>query len=160
MNNELSSPRFEKPVERRSFLAIAAVASFFGTIISATIGALRLPIPTVFPEADRRFPIGKPEDFPKGEVVHLPSRRLLVISDDHGVAALSMVCPHLGCLVDRQDNGNYTCPCHGSRFDAEGAITGGPSPRGLMWFEVSLGPDGRLVVDSGREVSPDTRFRA
>lgn len=159
MQKELSGPRFEKRVERRDFLGLAAVWSFFGTIAAAIIGALKLPIPTVFPETDSRFPIGKPEDFPAGQAIHIPSRRLWVFSDREGIAAVSTVCPHLGCLVLRSDDGAFICPCHGSKFDATGKVLTGPPPRGLVWVEISLGPDGRLIVDSEREVSPDTRFR-
>lgn len=159
MQNELTGPRFEKPVERRDFLGLAALGSFFGTIFFALLGALKLPIPTVFPETDSRFPIGKPDDFPAGEAVHLPSRRLWVFSDAGGIAAVSTVCPHLGCLVHREPDGGFVCPCHGGKFDTEGKVVGGPPPRGLIWVEISLGPDGRLIVDSQREVTRETRFQ-
>lgn len=159
MQNELSGPRFEKPIERRDFLGLAAVWAFLGTIVVALIGAFRLPLPSVFPETDSRFPIGKPEDFPVGLAVHLPSRRLWVFSDQDGIAAVSTVCPHLGCLVKREEDGKFVCPCHGAKYDATGKVLSGPPPRGLFWVEISLGPDGRLIVDSEREVSPETRYR-
>ena len=154
----LTGPRFEQPVERRDFFGLAAVWAFFGTILAATLGALKLPMPAVFPERDSRFPIGKPEDFPPGTLKHDSRRRLYVVSDEKGIAVVSTVCPHLGCVVARGDDGIFTCPCHGSKFDATGKATSGPSPRGLVWNEVSLGPDGRLIVDSEREVSANTRF--
>jgi len=158
MSSELTGPRFEELIERRDFLGLAAVWSFFGTIVAAMLGALKLPIPAVFPETDSRFAIGKPEDFPVGSTNHDPRRRLYVFADAKGIAAVSTVCPHLGCVVARHNDGSFTCPCHGSKFDAAGKVTGGPSPRGLIWNEVSIGPDGRLIVDSKREVSPHTRF--
>jgi len=161
MQNELSGPRFEKTVKRRDFLGLAATWAFFGTIGAAVVGAFKLPVPTVFPETDSRFPIGKPDEFPVGEAVHMPSRRLWVFSDQEGIAAVSTVCPHLGCLVLRQEDGKFICPCHGSDFDAVGkAISGPAAPGSLMWVEVSLGPDGRLMVDSKSGVSPETRFKA
>lgn len=155
---ELGGPRFEKPIERRDFFGLAAVWAFCGTILAATLGALKLPMPAVFPEADSRFPIGLPEDFPVGAPKHLRGRRLYVFSDDKGVAAVSTVCPHLSCIVKRENDGEFTCPCHGSRFARNGKKVSGPALRGLAWFEVSMSPDGRLIVDSKREVSPDTRF--
>ncbi len=154
----LTGPRFEEPVARRDFFGLAATWSFFGTILAAMLGALKLPIPAVFPETDSRFPIGKPEDFPVGSVVSMPRRRIYVMADAKGIAVVSTVCPHLGCVVARHEDGTFTCPCHGSKFDATGKATGGPAPRGLYWDEVSQGPDGRLVVDSKREVSSKTRF--
>jgi len=158
MSKQETKARSEKPVKRRDFLGLAALWTFFGTVVAVLIGMFKLPMPSVFPETDSRFPIGKPEEFPAGEAVPLPSRRLWVFSDENGIAAVSTVCPHLGCIVKREEDGEYTCPCHGSKFDAIGKVLGGPSPRGLIWVEISLGPDGRLVVDSKVEVTSQTRF--
>jgi len=158
MSGELTGPRFEKAVGRRDFFGLAATWSFLGTILAAMLGALKLPIPAVFPETDSRFPIGKPDDFPVGSVVSMPRRRIYVFADVKGIAVVSTVCPHLRCVVARNEDGSFTCPCHGSKFDATGKVTGGPAPRGLYWNELSEGPGGRLVVDSNREVSSKTRF--
>jgi cytochrome b6-f complex iron-sulfur subunit/menaquinol-cytochrome c reductase iron-sulfur subunit len=51
----------------------------------------------------------------------------------HGsdVVALSAVCPHLGCSIDALPNGSFACPCHTSTFAADGAKTGGPTPRAM-----------------------------
>lgn len=160
MSSQLTGPRFDKPVERRDFFGLAAVWSFFGAMIAALLGALKLPVPAVFPETDSRFPIGKPEDFPVNSAISIPRRRLWVFSDQKGLGAVSSVCPHLGCIVARETDGSsFLCPCHGSKFDGvTGKAISGPAPRGLVWLEISLGPDGRLIVDSKQEVSSDTRF--
>src|SRR5688500_6908172 len=49
------------------------------------------------------------------------------------VEALSGVCPHLGCPVGWEpDKKSFLCPCHNSRFGAQGEIVGeGPALRGL-----------------------------
>ena len=39
----------------------------------------------------------------------------------------SSVCPHAGCNVSEVTDGNIVCPCHGSRFDLEGAVVKGPA---------------------------------
>ena len=60
------------------------------------------------------------------------------------VIALSAVCPHLGCAVGWDAAAkNFLCPCHDSRFEADGPRIGGPAERGLdpLSFEVV---DGRL----------------
>jgi menaquinol-cytochrome c reductase iron-sulfur subunit len=51
----------------------------------------------------------------------------------HGqdVVALSAVCPHLGCSIDSLPDGSFGCPCHTSTFAADGAKTGGPTPRAM-----------------------------
>lgn len=54
--------------------------------------------------------------------------------------ALSAVCPHLGCLIERRDTG-FVCPCHDSDFDAAGAALRGPSPRGMDPIEARVRDD-------------------
>jgi cytochrome b6-f complex iron-sulfur subunit/menaquinol-cytochrome c reductase iron-sulfur subunit len=52
----------------------------------------------------------------------------------HGgaVQAWSVVCPHLGCAVDRSAGApGFQCPCHDSSFGPEGRRLTGPSPRDL-----------------------------
>ena len=68
-------------------------------------------------------------------------------------AALSSVCPHLGCRVHWEpQNGRYFCPCHNGAFDPEGKATEGPPAaagqelprypvrvdRGLVFLEMPL----------------------
>lgn len=74
------------------------------------------------------------------------------------VRAFSAACPHLGCLVEIADSGGaaagtaasgpaWRCPCHGSAFGADGAVSGGPSPRGLDPLEVRISGGEDPVVE-------------
>ena len=71
------------------------------------------------------------------------------------MAAISTTCTHLGCIVGISDTG-FACPCHGSRFDQDGTVTGGPAPKPLPWFKLSLAPNGELEVDKAMQVEPGT----
>jgi Rieske Fe-S protein len=72
---------------------------------------------------------------------------------------MSAICSHLGCIVrEKSRGGGYECPCHGSDFDAQGRVLSGPAPRGMIWYEISLASDGRLMVDTAKTVSTGTRF--
>jgi len=42
----------------------------------------------------------------------------------------SPLCPHLNCRFTWLNN-EFNCPCHGSLFNTEGKVQGGPSPRSL-----------------------------
>lgn len=152
------SERFSpKVVQRRDFLGLTALWSFITTVALMIIGALRLPMPSVFPEPGSKFRIGPPDRFPKDTGTVIAGRNILVQHDDDGIRVLSLVCTHLGCIVHREGEGGFICPCHGTRFDPEGAVVQGPAPSGLRSFHATFAPNGEIVVDSGREV--DAAFR-
>jgi len=71
------------------------------------------------------------DEVPAGEarVVRSGLGRTGVYRDEAGnLHALSMRCPHLGCLVRFNDaERTWDCPCHGSRFDIDGAVLAGPA---------------------------------
>jgi cytochrome b6-f complex iron-sulfur subunit/menaquinol-cytochrome c reductase iron-sulfur subunit len=62
------------------------------------------------------------------------------------VRALSAVCPHLGCSIDAVADGSFACPCHTSTFAADGAKTGGPTPRAMDPMATKI-EDGFVAVD-------------
>jgi Rieske Fe-S protein len=68
-----------------------------------------------------------------GAVVRHGLRKLAVYRDDAGALhQLSAVCPHLGCIVQWNSlERSWDCPCHGSRFNIEGAVLNGPALGGL-----------------------------
>jgi hypothetical protein len=37
-------------------------------------------------------------------------------------------------------------------------VTGGPAPKPLAWYKVSLAPNGELEVDKDQEIKPGTYF--
>lgn len=145
-------------VTRRSFLALTSLASLFAALSTALAGVLRLPKPTVLPGPSLRFKVGLPDQLPVGSETPFVKENFIVFRDAQGVYAISTTCTHLGCTTARQGQG-FQCPCHGSRFDARGAVTSGPAPRALPWLEVGRVADGQLVVYADSEVPAGTRFR-
>jgi len=120
----------------------------------------RFAVPDVLYEPPRRFPVGRPEDFPPESVTLLPDHRVFVFRTDAGFYAISAVCTHLGCNVNHEEGRGFACPCHGSTFDAEGRVTHGPAAWPLPRFSMRLSRRGELVVDTRRTVGPDFRLRA
>lgn len=146
------------PVTRRSFLSLASLGAFFAAVGTAAAGMLRLPNPAVMPGPVRRFKIGSPEQFPIGSETRIEEASLTLFRDADGVYAISAVCTHLGCSVARTKQG-FACPCHGSRFDEQGRVVGGPAPRALPWLDVSRAADGQLVINADGEVPQGTHYR-
>lgn len=65
-----------------------------------------------------------------------------------GLVALYQKCPHLGCRVPTCASSQwFECPCHGSQFNRVGEKKGGPAPRGMDRFGVSMAND-ILVIDT------------
>lgn len=53
--------------------------------------------------------------------------------------------PHLGCRVNDESNG-FTCPCHGSQFDATGKLTRGPAKKDLRKLRLEVSERGSLIL--------------
>ncbi len=63
--------------------------------------------------------------------------------------ALYRKCVHLGCSVPFCDTSLlFECPCHGSKYRLSGEFYGGPAPRGLDRFPLTI-ENGKVVVDTG-----------
>ncbi|NDA37757.1 MAG: hypothetical protein EBX80_04445 [Acidimicrobiia bacterium] len=66
-----------------------------------------------------------------------------------GIVALYQKCPHLGCRVPECKTSQwFECPCHGSQYNRVGEKKGGPAPRGMDRFGVSVN-NGMVVIDTG-----------
>lgn len=143
-----ASERFRPRITRRDWLGISAAWSGLAAATVAAFGAMRLPWPWVFPEASPRVKLGPPDRFAVGKSVYFEKAELWLYRDKRGFHAISAVCTHLGCLVKRQGDGSFKCPCHGSQFAPDGTVTHGPAPRDLHWLKLSTSPEGWLVADT------------
>jgi cytochrome b6-f complex iron-sulfur subunit len=144
---------------RRDFLGTAAWWTTAGTLVFAAGGIARMPKPGVLPGKSSAVKIGHLGDYPvTGEPVRVPGQNLFVVHGQDGFAAISAVCSHLGCIVAGTPEG-FACPCHGSKFARDGKVTQGPAPSPLNWYEMSLAPDGQLVVDTKKTVPVGTKFK-
>lgn len=146
-----------KEVPRRSLLTwLSSVALFGSAVISALANFVFLK-PRATYGAPSRFSIGRPDQFPSGSRIAIEQRRICVARDGNQVAVISTTCTHLGCIVGVADTG-FACPCHGSRYDQDGNVTGGPAPKALPWYQVKLAPNGELEVDTSIEIKPGTYY--
>lgn len=69
----------------------------------------------------------------EGRIVEIEGKKVAAGRLDSGeLCLLSPVCPHLGCDVQwNVAEKSWDCPCHGSRFTAEGRVVNGPASDNL-----------------------------
>ena len=101
---------------------------------------------------------GNVGDFKVGQVTKITEGKFYLSRVPEGFLALWQKCPHLGCTVPWLDNapsldsiepnGRFNCPCHGSLYDRYGQIKGGPAPRPMDMFPITI-RDGRIFVETG-----------
>lgn len=144
-------------VSRRDFLGLASLGVALISGLGMLTGMFRMSKPNVRYEESTKFKIGKAENFPVGTVKKLDGRGVFIFANDDGLHAISSVCTHLGCIVAITETG-FQCPCHGSRYNENGKVIGGPAPRNLAWLEISQNVDGSLEVDTSKEVPVGTKF--
>ena len=119
------------PSRRRLFRRLAGLAAGV-PLVGALVAMLRR-------EQARDLPalVSIPADVPMGLSV---VESLIVYRETEGaVRAYSARCTHLGCRIDRVIDGEAVCPCHGSRYRADGSVAAGPASRPLR--ALRLEPD-------------------
>jgi cytochrome b6-f complex iron-sulfur subunit len=147
-----------KKLTREEFLTLLAWSGVSLPVAMMGAGSLRFLVPNVTFGPLAAIKVGNREDFPPGTQVFFGKDRLFLISTERGISAMSATCTHLGCAVARVEWG-YQCPCHGSKYDANGVVLVGPAPRPLPWFRILQAPDGQLVVDTSFSVPRGTYFK-
>jgi cytochrome b6-f complex iron-sulfur subunit len=85
----------------------------------------------------------------EGTVTYFLGGRFYVTQYQGGLRALYQKCPHLGCRVPFcESSGRFECPCHGSVYNLIGEYVAGPAPRGMDRFQISISPEGHVLVDT------------
>lgn len=79
-----------------------------------------------------------PDNFSK-EVNFL--NKVIVIKTAQQVNFLSSSCTHLGCRINKVENNELLCPCHGSKFNLKGEVIKGPATEALPNFPHSYNKD-------------------
>lgn len=71
--------------------------------------------------------------FGEGKIVRVDGKKVAAYRDGTGkVHLLSPVCTHMKCIVRWNDaDETWDCPCHGSRFKADGEVFAGPAEEPL-----------------------------
>jgi len=158
--DDLEAPTPSAELDRREALGKITGAAFAIAGLGTSVTTVRYLRPNVLFEPPTRFPVGRTDEISLGTLVVLPEQKLYVAHGEQGFFAMSAVCTHLGCMTRYLAAANQiACPCHGSRFAADGTVVDGPAPLPLRRFHLSVS-DGQLIVDAGRTVDEDFVLRA
>lgn len=132
-------------ISRRSFLSWLVRGSLAGSALLG-LGILGRFISFQSEQSPAsQYDLGLQTDYPIGSRTPDPIAQAVIIHDNQGFKALSLVCPHLGCTVNVTDEG-FACPCHGSRFLADGSLRKGPASRPLKALRVETNTQGHLIL--------------
>lgn len=86
---------------------------------------------------------------PEEGTVPFPEKRIAILRRNGRLAALSLECTHLGCLVNTVDQG-FFCPCHGSEFGPLGEVYSGPATMPLPWHTIRV-RNGKILIHTGQK---------
>lgn len=163
-----------QPETRRSFLQKLGLGGMLAGLAGFSWQSFRSLLPNVLYEPPQKFKIGLPVSLAEG-MTFLEDKRLYIFKEGKSFYAISAACTHLGCTVKytklnqakqveidgakKNIPFEFHCPCHGSKFYAEGTNYAGPAPRPLQWYKLEVSPDdGQLIVDMGSEVEQNFRL--
>jgi Rieske Fe-S protein len=134
-------------LSRREF--IVGTAACAGALCAGCV--MLNPAPTFDAGTDGSLPLPEALAAPGSQIkVRLPGvpEPVLVWRNSDGYGAASVVCTHRGCEVAlNASEGTLDCPCHGSRFNADGSVKKGPAMRPLRRYRVEA-DETRLKVHS------------
>ncbi len=134
---------------RRSFLQKLGFGSMLAGFAGFSWQSFRSLIPNVLYEPPQKFKIGLPTNLAES-MTFLEDKRLYIFKEGKSFYAISAACTHLGCTVKyaklnqpkqveidgekRNMPFEFHCPCHGSKFYADGTNYAGPARcNGTNW---------------------------
>jgi cytochrome b6-f complex iron-sulfur subunit len=133
------------PIPRRDFLKLTLDSLLaFGGLLGLG-GLIRFLSYKTDPPQPTEFDLGLATNYKLDSTTTLPDVPAVLIHNDSGFSALSLVCTHLGCTVNVQPDG-FACPCHGSRFNSTGYPVMGPAVAPLKLLRVEQTSDGKLIL--------------
>ena len=139
-------------INRREFLAYAWGAALALVALEGGYSTFKFMMPRFRAgEFGGVFELGPASALPPvGAVPERNSQgRYWLYHSEEGVKALYQVCTHLGCLYKWEPARNrFECPCHGSKFTADGDYIEGPAPRSLDQFVVEVVVGDQVVAQT------------
>ncbi len=125
-------------INRKKFLKLAAAA-------------IVLPFLVIWDNIVRRTikqrsinsKITLPADVPSGITFY---KSIILNKDDNDLQIFSSRCTHLGCKINKLEDGKLICPCHGSQFDPYGKVLKGPAAASLKKLNYKTDPKTKEII--------------
>lgn len=132
-------------ISRRDFLKLARDGFLWLSAALGLGGLLRFLDYEPNPAPKTEFDLGPAENYPPGSRTLLAEPPAVLLHTENGFSALSLVCTHLGCTLE-QNRVGFDCPCHSSRFNADGNVAHGPASQSLVRLRVEISADNKIVL--------------
>jgi len=132
-------------LSRRNFLDLVWKSLLAASGLLGLGGLTRYLAYKTGPSSPTQFDLGPAEENAPGTRTPIPDAQAILLRDQEGFLALSLVCPHLGCQVNPGESG-FACPCHGSQFGNRGQLVRGPAASGLRELRLETSEDGHLIL--------------
>jgi menaquinol-cytochrome c reductase iron-sulfur subunit len=159
---------------RRKLISRIGIGATLLAIGGQAYAFFRSLVPNVLYEAPQRFKVGTIDQFGEG-ARFIEDKRVFIFRQKNTFHCISATCTHLGCTVKMQrlnqprkvsaggrqidEQVEFACPCHGSKYYGDGTNYAGPAPRPLAHYKLEVAPeDGQLVVDTSQTVGQDFRL--
>ena len=159
---------------RRKLISRVGLGAILLGIGGQAYAFIRSLVPNVLYEDPQRFKVGTLDQFTEG-AKFIEDKRVFIFRQKNTLHCISATCTHLGCTVKMQrlnqlkkvnvqgreidEQVEFACPCHGSKYYGDGTNYAGPAPRPLAHYKLEMAPeDGQLIVDTSQTVSQDFRL--
>jgi len=99
-------------------------------------------------------------DVPLPSLAPVSDQAVVLGRDAAGLYAMTSICTHAFCNME--DSGSVAatglvCGCHGSQFDANGAVAQGPAGAPLNHLDVLVEADGSITINADKIVAATAR---
>jgi Rieske Fe-S protein len=137
-------------LSRQEFLNLAGKALISLSGILGLAGIIKYLSFQPNPPEKTVFDLGLAEKLVVKKPVVIDEAAAALLPTPTGLKAVSLICPHLGCQVLLKED-DFTCPCHGSRFNLDGSLKKGPATSPLRTIRLEITPDNHLILDTTEE---------